>query len=69
MNNEALKRICPFCELGPEYHSDCSKAMMDEVERLRTLLLDMRQHQGAIQPYVKRIDAALGHVVRGEGKS
>lgn len=23
------------------------------------LLLDMRQHQGAIQPYIKRIDAAL----------
>jgi flagellar biosynthesis regulator FlbT len=30
-----------------------------ERDALRELLLDMRQHQGAIQPYVKRIDAAL----------
>lgn len=34
---------------------------------LRALLLDMRQHQGAIQPYIKRIDAALAAQEQGNG--
>jgi FtsZ-binding cell division protein ZapB len=33
--------------------------MTAERDALRELLQDMRQHQGRIQPYIKRIDAAL----------
>jgi cell division protein FtsB len=34
-------------------------ALRAERDALRALMLDMRQHQGAIQPYIKRMDAAL----------